>query len=153
MIKLSGFLSKQYSTKIPHQRLNWRMLATGGNAVRINIRKCRVSYWLVPATNNTAVSGSAVMSYEMPFPSKPPPSSKSPGTWPTILGPLQRTGSSWALTNKVTWFYWAFADVHWFCLRSGQLFKSTLPCQCQAASMLLWVGREALLPVLFLWWL
>lgn len=34
------------------------MLATGGNAVRINIRKCRVSYQLMLATNNTAVAGS-----------------------------------------------------------------------------------------------
>lgn len=58
MIKLSGFLSKQYSTKIPHQRLNWRMLAAGGNAIRINIHKRRVSYRLVLATNNTAVAGS-----------------------------------------------------------------------------------------------
>lgn len=34
------------------------MLATGGNAIRINIHKRRVSYRLVLATNNTAVAGS-----------------------------------------------------------------------------------------------
>lgn len=63
------------------------------------------------------------------FPNKPPPSSNSPGTWPSISVPLQRIASSWTLTNKVTWFYWAFADVHRFCLRSKQLFKSLLPCE------------------------
>lgn len=60
---------------------------------------------------------------------KPPPSSNSPGTWPSISDPLQRIARSWALTNKVTWFYWAFADVHRFCLGNKQLFKSLLTCE------------------------
>lgn len=64
------------------------------------------------------------------FSNKPPPSSNSPGTWPSISDPLQRIASSWALTNKVMWFYWAFADVHRFCLGNKQLFKSILSCEC-----------------------
>ena len=153
MIKSSGFLSKQYSAKLPCQHLNWRILATGGNAMRTITLKCRVSYQFMLATNNTAADGSLWRWAEMPFPSKPPPGSNSPRTWPTILGPLQRTGSSWVLTNKVTLFYWAFADVRWFNLNKRQLFKSTLPSECQAALMLIWMGREVPLLVPFPWWL
>lgn len=64
------------------------------------------------------------------FSDKPPPSSNSPGIWPSISDPLQRIASSWALTNKVTWFYWAFADVQRSCLKNKQLFKSILTCVC-----------------------
>lgn len=146
-MKPSSLLPEQCSTKSPCQCVNWRMVATGGNAVSI---KCGGNYQLVLTTDSTTGAVSLVMSYEMPFWSNPPPSSNSPGTWLTISGPLQRTGSSWALTNKVTWFYWAFADAHLFCLRNWQLFKS---CECQAALMLVRLGRKTPLLVPCPWWL